>query len=78
MGVASLVLGIIGLFFVLIGWIPFLGMVNYFAIFLLSIGLILGGIGMAKKNGIAIAGFIISLIFIILSSYRLYLGGGII
>jgi len=78
MGVASLVLSIIGAFFALIGLIPLLGSINYFALFLLTLALIFGSVAMIKKNGIGIAGFIVSLIFIIIASWRLYIGSGIV
>lgn len=50
MGVASIVFGIIGLFFALIGLIPLLGIVNWIAIPLLVLGLIFGIIGICGKK----------------------------
>ena len=80
MGVASLVLSLIGMFLALIGLIPLLGIVNWFAGFILLIGFILGLIGtiVNKKKGLAIAGLVISFLFLILAVIRLIAGGGIL
>lgn len=73
---ASLVLGIIGMFFTLVGLVPLLGFINYISIILLGIGLILGIVGATKKEkqGAAIGGLIICIIFLIISVWRLYIG----
>ena len=71
---ASLVLGIIGSFFTLVGLVPFLGFLNYISVILLVVGLILGIVGVAKKQGgAAIGGLIISLIFLVIAIWRLYI-----
>lgn len=56
MGVASIVFGIIGLFFALLGLVPLLGIVNWIAIPILGLGLIFGIIGICgkKRSGSAI------------------------
>ncbi len=74
----SLILGIIGALFALIGIIPLLGLMNYVAIPLLLIGLILGIIGCTKKKGTSIAGTIICLLFLLIAIIRLIMGGGIL
>lgn len=75
---ASIILGIIGLLFVLLGLIPFLGLVNWIAIPLLVIGLVLGIVGTTKKKGTSIAGLVICALFLIISLIRLVVGGGIL
>lgn len=71
---ASLVLGIIGMFFALVGLVPFLGFINWLSIILLGVGLILGIVGSTKKQGAAIGGLVICIIFLIIASWRLYIG----
>lgn len=74
----SLILGIIGALFALIGIIPLLGLMNYVAIPLFLIGLILGIIGCTKKKAASIAGTIICLLFLLIAIIRLIMGGGIL
>ena len=80
MGVASLVLSIIGAFVALVGFIPFLGILNWFASVLLLIGIILGilGVVLSQKKGTSIAGLVISVLFFALAGFRLFVGGGIL
>ena len=72
----SLILGIISLFFVLMGLIPFLGIMIWIALPLLIIGLALGiaGIAKNKRRGINIAGTVICGICIIMGGIRLAAG----
>lgn len=74
----SLILGIIGALFALVGIVPLLGMMNYIAIPLLLIGLILGIIGCTKKKVTSIVGTIICLLFLLITIIRLVMGGGIL
>lgn len=74
----SLILGIIGALFALVGIVPLLGMMNYIAIPLLLIGLILGIIGCTKKKVTSIVGTIICLLFLLIAIIRLVMGGGIL
>lgn len=76
MGVASIVFGIIGLFFALIGLIPLLGIVKWIAVPLLVLGLIFGIIGICgkKRSGAAIAGTIICALFLLIGVVRLAVG----
>ena len=73
---ASIILGVIGLFFVLMGLIPLLGIMNWLGIPLLVIGLAFGiaGIVKNKRRGANIAGTIICGIFIIIGTVRLIVG----
>jgi len=76
MGNASLILAIIGAIVALVGIIPSLRILNWFAGGLLAIALILGIIGavVSEKKGTAIAGTAISFIFLIVAILRLVLG----
>lgn len=74
----SLILGIIGALFALIGLVPFLGILNWIAIPLLVIGLILGIIGCIKKKGTSIAGTIICVLFLVVAIIRFIVGGGVL
>ena len=73
---ASLILGIISLFFVLMGLIPFLGIMIWIAIPMLIIGLALGIVGIVKNKhrGLNIAGTVICGICIIMGGIRLATG----
>ena len=72
----SLILGVISLFFVFLGLIPFLGIMIWLALPLLIIGLALGiaGIVKNKRRGLNIAGTIICGICIIIGGIRLAVG----
>ncbi len=65
-------LGIIALFFMVIGLIPLLGILNYLAVFFAVLGLIFGAIP-DQANGIVLNGVVLTI-----SLIRLFLGGGII
>lgn len=75
---ASLILSIIGAIIGLIGLIPLLGIVNWGAIFVLLISLILGIVGINKHTPKAKAGLVISIIFLIIAVIRLAAGGGVL
>ena len=74
----AIVWGIIGAFFTLIGLIPFYGIVNFFSIPCLVIGLLCGIIGICRKpkekRGSSIAGTIICGLFLLLAGWRSYIG----
>lgn len=75
---SAIIFGILGAFFTLLGLIPFLGIINFFSIPLLTIGLIFGIIGICRKPkekcGSSIAGTIICVIFLIVVGWRTYVG----
>lgn len=71
MNTASKILGIISLIIMIIGLIPFLGMLNWLVILLSLIGVIIGIFG--KNNG----GLILNGIVLLASALRLFIGGGI-
>lgn len=74
----AIVWGIIGAFFTLIGLIPFYGIVNFFSIPCLVIGLLCGIIGICRKpkekRGSSIAGTIICGLFLLVAGWRTYIG----
>ncbi|NLI98119.1 hypothetical protein GX441_05600 [bacterium] len=80
MGVASLILSIIGLVIGVVGLIPLLGVLNWIALIFGLLGFIFGIIPIAKKkrSGVAIAGFVISILVLVIAIIRLILGGGIV
>lgn len=74
----SIIWGIIGTFFALIGLVPFLGIMNFISIPLLVIGLLCGIIGICKKpkekRGASIAGTIICALFLLVAGWRTFVG----
>jgi hypothetical protein len=80
MGTASLTLSIVGLIVVLVGLVPFLGWLNWFAVLLLVLAVLFGVIGLFPSGGRgkALAGIIVSLIFLSISLARLILGLGVV
>jgi hypothetical protein len=64
----------------LIGLVPFLGILNWFTTLPAAIlGIIFSSIGISKsKSGLAVAGLVISIIVLCIAFFRLFLGGGII
>ena len=75
----AVIWGILGAFFTLLGLIPFLGIMNFFSIPMLVIGLLCGIIGVCKKpkekRGTSIAGTIICVLFLAVAGWRTYVGG---
>lgn len=75
---SAIIFGILGAFFTLLGLIPFMGIINFFSIPLLVIGLICGIIGICRKpkgkRGSSIAGTIICVIFLVVVGWRTYVG----
>ena len=74
----SIIWGIFGAFFTLLGLVPFLGIMNFFSIPLLVLGLLCGIIGICKKpkekRGSSIAGTIICVLFLAVAGWRTYVG----
>jgi hypothetical protein len=79
MGVVGFILSLIAGFFMLIGLIPFLGIINWFTTLPAAIlGIIFSSIGLSKsQSGLATAGLIISILVLIIAVIRLIIGGGI-
>ena len=76
----TLVFAILALISAIIGLIPMLGILEWIALVLAIIAFITGIIGVfvRKRKGGVIAGFIISILVLILSVIRLIIGGGIL
>jgi hypothetical protein len=72
MNVLSTVIGIVALIIALIGFIPLLGWLNWFAIPLAVVGLVVGLMSRATS------GRNINLVVLALAAVRLALGGGIL
>jgi hypothetical protein len=72
MNVVSTVIGIVALIIALIGFIPLLGWLNWFAIPLAVVGLVVGLMSRATS------GRNINLVVLALAAVRLALGGGIL
>jgi hypothetical protein len=79
-GVASLIISIIALVVAIVGLVPFLGWVGWIALALGVVAFALGIIPLAQKrrSGAGIAGFIISILVLVLAIIRLIWGGGIL
>ena len=76
----TLIFAILALISAIIGFITMLGILEWIALVLAIIAFITGIIGVfvRKRKGGVIAGFIISIIVLILSVIRLIIGGGIL
>jgi hypothetical protein len=79
LGIIGFVLSLVSGFFMLIGLIPFLGIINWFTTLPASVlGIIFSGIGISKsKSGLAAAGLAISIIVLCIAILRLIVGFGI-
>ena len=78
MGLAGFIISLIAAFFMFIGLIPFLGIINWFTSLPLSIlGAIFSGIGISKsRSSLGVAGLIISAAVFVIAVVRLSIGGG--
>lgn len=79
MGIVGFVLSLVAGFFMLIGLIPFLGILNWFTTLPAAIlGIIFSAIGLSKsKSGLAVTGLTISILVFCVAILRLIIGGGI-
>ncbi|MEO6217829.1 MAG: hypothetical protein ABIO86_17505 [Sphingomonas sp.] len=71
LNISSILVGLLVLLLTLIGFIPFLGMLNWFTIPIGIVGLALGA--MSSSN----TGRNLNLVLIIICAIRLFMGGGI-
>jgi len=80
MGIVGFILSLVAGFFMLIGLIPFLGIINWFTTLPAAIlGIIFSAVGLSKsKSGLAVAGLAISIVVFCIAVFRLFLGGGIL
>jgi hypothetical protein len=79
MSIAGFILSLVAGFFMLIGLIPFLGIINWFTTLPAAIlGAIFSGIGVSKsRSGLGVAGLAISIAVFFIAIVRLIIGGGI-
>jgi hypothetical protein len=79
MGIAGFVLSLVAGFFMLIGLIPFLGIINWFTTLPVAVlAAILSGVALSQsRSNLAVAGLVISLAVFFIAILRLFLGGGI-
>ena len=79
MQVAGFIMGILSIFGMLLGLIPFLGWLNWLVIPLAGVGLIISivGVAVSRRGGIGVAGIILCSIALFISIPRLIIGGGI-
>ena len=80
MSIAGFILSLVAGFFMLIGLIPFLGIINWFTTLPAAIlAIIFSAVGLSKsKSGLAVAGLAISIIVLCIAILRLIIGGGIL
>ena len=81
MGLIGFLISLVAGLFMLIGLIPILGWwVSLFFTLPLSVaGAAVSGLGLSKRrNGLAIAGLVISLVVFVIAMARLYVGCGVI
>jgi len=65
--------------FLLVGLIPFLGIINWFTTLPVAVlAAILSGVALPRRSSLAVTGFVISLAVFGVAILRLYLGGGIL
>lgn len=74
----AIIWGILGAFFTVFGLIPFLGIMHFFGIPLLVVGLLCGIIGICtkpkEKRRASVAGTIICVLFLAVAGWRIYIG----
>lgn len=82
MQILSLAWGILAIIFMVIGFIPCLGALNWLNIPFSAIGLIIGAISLSASNkenrGSASAGLVLCAIALFFGIIRLIIGGGVI
>ena len=82
MGLISVVWGIVAMLWMVLALIPLLGWGNWFLIPFAAIGAILAAIGIAVssagKRGRAKTGLVLNCVVIVVATWRLGLGGGLI
>jgi len=79
MGIASLIIGLLSILGMAIGIIPLLGWFNWLNIPFAFIGLVLGVVSIARsRNSYGLAGAIMCSFAIVVGTFRLAIGGGIL
>lgn len=79
-GIISLIIGLIGIPVLLIAFIPFLGWLNWINNFFVSLGWILGLIGVLrnKRSVVSIIGLAVCSMVLFFGFLRLLIGGGLL
>jgi hypothetical protein len=80
MAIVSFVLGILAIFGMLIGLVPFLGWINWGVIPFSIVGVVLGALGSANKGkskGFAVAGMVLCIVAMFVGMVRLFIGCGV-
>ena len=82
MGLVSAIWGLVALAAMCVAFVPLLGLLNWFVIPFAAVGIVLGYLAKGKERdrGVALGrtGFICSLVALLLSMFRLLVGGGLI
>jgi hypothetical protein len=80
MGIFGFIFSLVAAGFMLVGLIPFLGWLNWITTLPAAIlGAVFSGLGLARsRNGLAVAGLVISVVVFFIGSGRLIIGCGII
>ena len=71
LNLASILIGIVLFVFVLVGLVPFLGWLNWLALVIGAVGVLLGALSRHK------AGLIFNIVLLLIAAWRLSMGGGI-
>jgi len=71
LNLVSILIGVVLLVFVLVGLIPFLGWLNWLALVIGAVGVLIGALSRHK------AGLIFNIVLLLIAAWRLSLGGGI-
>ncbi|QDZ06643.1 hypothetical protein FPZ24_03445 [Sphingomonas panacisoli] len=72
MNIVSILIGLVLLVFVLVGLIPLLGWLNWIALLIGAVGVLIGALSRHK------AGMIFNIVLLAIAILRLSLGGGIL
>jgi hypothetical protein len=80
MGIIGFIFSLVAAGFLLLGAIPFLGLINWFTTLPAAVlGAVFSGFGLARaRGGLAVAGLVISVVVFFLAAGRLVIGCGVI
>ncbi|MEO5492844.1 MAG: hypothetical protein ABIR08_02315 [Sphingomonas sp.] len=72
LNLVSILIGLVLLVFVLVGLVPLLGWLNWLALMIGAVGVLIGALSRHK------AGMIFNIVLLLIAAVRLSIGGGII
>lgn len=72
LNLVSILIGIVLLVFVVVGLIPFLGWLNWLALVIGAVGVLIGALSRHK------AGLIFNIVLMLIAVWRLSMGGGLL